>query len=256
MRPAALPSPHPHRTLTAPSPHPHPTLTPHSPHPHRTARRGRLARGQLDENASTVALLAEHGYEDLVEAAYLLATTLPKNISIPLEPGGSSTAINTTLERLVQHLHEAQPVELASLPRQEAWLRGRTVKAWANWSEALADHVTFTRQWLSMLDAYVGPNAIEASCIEAVMLTVNSVNACPFCSGLHLDLGRMAGLSSPTKLNSAKSTDDSVSYCGNASNRPAVAYARVFAMADGRGQREVVGESDNLARPCPIRRGS
>ena len=45
--------------------------------------------------------------------------------------------------------------------RQEAWLRGRSVKAWANWAEVLSDHRIFAQQWLTICSAYVGPNALE-----------------------------------------------------------------------------------------------
>ena len=41
-------------------------------------------------NAAT--LLAEHGFEDLTEVAYLLSTSVPARISVPFQPGASTQA--------------------------------------------------------------------------------------------------------------------------------------------------------------------
>ena len=44
-----------------------------------------------------------------------------------------------------------------------------------------------------LADYVVAGFALEPAAIEAVMLTMNSVNACPYCTGLHGQLARTAG---------------------------------------------------------------
>lgn len=184
-----------------------------------------------------VSLLAENGWEDLQDAAYLLSNSVPQRISVPLDPGGSAASIASSLDRLRTLLATAEPVVRADMPSQETWLRSRSSKAWGSWKEALSDHRTFLQQWPSIVDAYVGPNALEPSLAEAVMLTINSVNLCSFCSGLHCDLGRMAGLQWPMRLNAAKSAEEAAGLCNDPLHVPGVRYARIFAMYDGSGQK-------------------
>jgi hypothetical protein len=113
-------------------------------------------------------------------------------------------------------------------------------KAWGSWAEALADHRTFLAAWPRILGAYVGPWSLGALQIEAMMITINSVNQCTFCSGLHCELGRMAGIPQPLRLNQAKTAEECTALSGasTAEHRAAVAYARAFAVCDGRGKRE------------------
>ena len=54
------------------------------------------------------------------------------------------------------------------------------------------DHIRFMSELLHYLGAYVGPRALAPPTIESVMVTMNSVNTCPYCSGLHDELARMA----------------------------------------------------------------
>jgi len=42
------------------------------------------------------------------------------------------------------------------------------------------------------LGAYAGPRALAPTTIESIMVTMNTVNTCPYCSGLHDELFRMA----------------------------------------------------------------
>lgn len=101
------------------------------------------------------------------------------------------------------------------------------------WSPAgfLADH----REVLSRLPrialAYVGPHAVTPRINESVMVTVNSVNACPYCEGLHGQLARMAGVEEPGRLMKAGSERE----CRQLVDDPAISFARVFAEHDGRG---------------------
>ena len=78
--------------------------------------------------------------------------------------------------------------------------------------------MTIAGQLPAYLGAYVGPKAALAPKLtEAIMLTMNSVDACPYCTGLHGELARMAG------------TDDETY-----ASAP-VAFAKVFAAEAGRG---------------------
>lgn len=94
-----------------------------------------------------------------------------------------------------------------------------------------ADHRMVFRNLLRIAGAYIGPNAVEPELNEAVMVTVNSVNSCPYCEGLHGELARMAGVAEPEQLMSAKS----LSECTKVVDDPAIVYARTFAEQDGRG---------------------
>lgn len=110
---------------------------------------------------------------------------------------------------------------------------GYTKKTWTA-AGCLADHRRVASQLLRILGAYVGPSSIEAKLNEAVMVTVNSVNSCPYCKGLHGELARMAGVDDPMGLMDAQS----VSECRERVDEPAITYARVFAEQDGRGEVE------------------
>ena len=90
------------------------------------------------------------------------------------------------------------------------------------------------RNLLRIAGAYVGPNSVDPELNEAVMVTVNSVNSCPYCEGLHGELARMAGVDDPSGLMQAKS----LSECTKIVDDPAIVYARTFAENDGRGAPE------------------
>ncbi|KAL3776629.1 hypothetical protein ACHAW5_000886 [Stephanodiscus triporus] len=99
------------------------------------------------------------------------------------------------------------------------------------WSTLLRDHTRFFSVLPSYLLAYVGPSStsLVPKTIESVMLTVNSHNACPYCTGLHGQLARMAGIDAPPDPSD-----------------PAVKYARTFALESGRGG-DVESSYDELA---------
>ena len=81
----------------------------------------------------------------------------------------------------------------------------------------LNDAPTLAGQLPAYLGAYVGPRAaLPPTTTEAVMLTMNAVDPCPYCTGLHGELARMAGTSD----------DDYES--------PPVTYAKAFAAEAGR----------------------
>lgn len=67
------------------------------------------------------------------------------------------------------------------------------------------------------------------------MVTVNSVNDCPYCEGLHGQLARIAGVDHYDKLQKAKTDEESFKAFRN---ETALVYARVFAENRGRGEQE------------------
>ena len=74
----------------------------------------------------------------------------------------------------------------------------------------------------------IGPNSIEPRLNESIMVTVNSVKQCPYCTGLHGELARMAGVEEPSKLNEASSVEE----CLELIDENAIQYARIFAETD------------------------
>lgn len=95
----------------------------------------------------------------------------------------------------------------------------------------LADHRDVILSLPRIAGAYVGPNAVDPHLNESVMVTVNSVNSCPFCEGLHGELARMAGVEDPDGLMNAGSADECRTYVDD----PAISFARAFAEENGRG---------------------
>jgi len=106
-------------------------------------------------------------------------------------------------------------------------------KVWPSLCRCLADHVEVARRIPKILDAYVGPNAIKPQLNEAIMVTVNSVNDCPYCTGLHGELARMAGVQEAPELMKAKSAKQ----CRKILDSPAISFARSFTENDGRGEK-------------------
>lgn len=91
----------------------------------------------------------------------------------------------------------------------------KTGKIWVT-SSFTRDHCRFAYELLHYLGAYVGPRALKPTTIEAVMVTVNSINTCPYCTGLHGELARMANTVVDKKT-------------------PEVKFATTFATEAGRG---------------------
>lgn len=92
----------------------------------------------------------------------------------------------------------------------------KTGKLWTT-STFTRDHTRLAWELPSYLGAYVNPfTSIEPQTIESIMMTVNSINTCPYCTGLHGQLLRTTGLEKPTASN-------------------AVDFAKTFAEESGRG---------------------
>eukprot|EP00277_Geminigera_cryophila_P038405 CAMPEP_0173113310 /NCGR_PEP_ID=MMETSP1102-20130122/46760_1 /TAXON_ID=49646 /ORGANISM="Geminigera sp., Strain Caron Lab Isolate" /LENGTH=270 /DNA_ID=CAMNT_0014014993 /DNA_START=1 /DNA_END=813 /DNA_ORIENTATION=+ len=96
----------------------------------------------------------------------------------------------------------------------------------------LQDHVDVMKSIPKILDGYVGPNKIDPKISESCMLAVNSVNSCAFCTSLHGELGRMAGLEN--KGESINTATDAAAL-KKVSSDPMVVYARKFGECNGRG---------------------
>ncbi|KAJ1418332.1 hypothetical protein B484DRAFT_400510 [Ochromonadaceae sp. CCMP2298] len=94
------------------------------------------------------------------------------------------------------------------------------VKTWTL-RTCLRDHRTILSKLPQILGAYVGPNSIEPKTNEAVMLAVNALNDCPYCTGLHGELARMAA----NPLGQSSSTE----------GEAILKFAKTFSKNDGRG---------------------
>lgn len=101
------------------------------------------------------------------------------------------------------------------------------------WSTLLRDHTRFVSILPNYLFAYILPGyKLKPTTIESIMLTVNSYNTCPYCTGLHGELARMSGLDGDTIIDSGSSSDAT----DNETNvSEEVKYAQTFAIESGRG---------------------
>ena len=108
----------------------------------------------------------------------------------------------------------------SALHRLRGGEQPKTGKLWTI-STFTRDHVRFLAELPHYLGAYLGPRALPPAMIEAVMVTVNSINTCPYCTGLHGQLARMA-----------KSSDAEM-------KSPAVKFATTFALEGGRGAKVI-----------------
>ena len=86
-----------------------------------------------------------------------------------------------------------------------------------SWGTLIRDHTRFLAMLPGYLAVYTMPGwRLPPKVIESVMVTMNTVNACPYCDGLHGQLARMAGV-------------DDVD-----ATLPAVVYATTFDNESGR----------------------
>lgn len=96
----------------------------------------------------------------------------------------------------------------------------KTGKIWSTWPIFFREHTRFMLELPSYLGAYIAPGrALDPATVESVMVTCNSVNTCPYCTGLHGQLARMAGAEPDAQA-------------------PAIKYAATFAHESGRGADE------------------
>ena len=123
--------------------------------------------------------------------------------------------------------------QLPTLPAPDVIKTGKVF----TWTTLLQDHTRFITILPAYLLAYVGGvgpfkqySSLPPRTIESVMLTMNSINTCPYCTGLHGQLGRMAGISNVNGNNGGVGVDTS-----NHLEVQAVKYAKTFALQSGRG---------------------
>ena len=103
----------------------------------------------------------------------------------------------------------------------------RTSKLWT-WKTLLRDHTRFLSMLPNYLAAYIIPGySLTPTTIESVMVTMNTINTCPYCTGLHGQLARMAGVDKPNPSDAE------------------VVYATAFAHESGRGS-DVSSSYDTL----------
>jgi len=111
----------------------------------------------------------------------------------------------------------------------------RTSKLWT-WNTLLRDHTRFVSMLPNYLAAYIIPGySLKPTTIESVMVTMNTINTCPYCTGLHGQLARMAGVDKPNQSD------------------PEVIYATAFAHESGRGS-DVAASYDTLVSKVGSRR--
>ena len=115
----------------------------------------------------------------------------------------------------------------------------KTGKIWT-WPTLIRDHTRFVSILPGYLGAYIpvlglgggfAGSVLPWYKIEEILVTMNnSCNTCPYCTGLHGQLARMAGVSTATATaTAATKTDD------EETSDPALVYARAFAIESGRG---------------------
>jgi len=77
-------------------------------------------------------------------------------------------------------------------------------KMWT-WQSALQDHVRILQH---LHYFFITPFILTGKQAETTSLSVNSANKCPYCTGLHGELGRINGVDDPKKANETGESDD------------------------------------------------
>ena len=70
-------------------------------------------------------------------------------------------------------------------------------KIWT-WQGSFQDHIRFL---IHLPFFFIGSITLPPKAVESIHLSVNSVNRCPFCTGLHCEIGRIAGLENVSVIN-------------------------------------------------------
>ena len=152
----------------------------------------------------------------------------------------AASALAETKSYAAAHaVHVAHSSAILSAPRRRAArppliaITTHRYKTWRSVPLVVREHIIFGKQLGNYLGSYVGPRALEPRLNEAIMNTMNSVNTCPYCTGLHGELGRMAG------INSYAIVEGSAGMARTAKqvSSPAIAYTKAFAEGCGAGWR-------------------
>jgi len=112
----------------------------------------------------------------------------------------------------------------------QAALDGPTGNKWT-FTTCIADHIDLFLNDGTLLTAYMGCPSVPPPELEAIMVVVNSANDCPYCTGLHGELARMAGVTEAKQLACVKTADEAKTVGG----LPSLQFSRVFAESGGRG---------------------
>ncbi|GMH71132.1 hypothetical protein TrLO_g13270 [Triparma laevis f. longispina] len=117
---------------------------------------------------------------------------------------------------------------------------------WTDLTTCLNDHKDFL---LSLPLITLSALTLSPSEGETVHLSVNSVTSCPYCTGLHGNLGRMAGLNSDA-IENAKSDSECASKAGE--HGGIALYAREFAFKgyDKNGENILAEKMGSLKAKC------
>ncbi|GFH58270.1 hypothetical protein CTEN210_14746 [Chaetoceros tenuissimus] len=91
------------------------------------------------------------------------------------------------------------------------------------WETYVQNHTRFLAMLPGYFSAYIIPGrTIKPKDVETVMVTMNnSLSSCPYCTGLHGQLARMAGLSMDAEQDPSN---------------PYVTFSKTFALNSGRGE--------------------
>ena len=119
----------------------------------------------------------------------------------------------------------------------------KTGKIWT-WPTLIRDHTRFVSILPGYLGAYIpvpvlgmggAAGVLPSKKIEQILVTMNnSYNTCPYCTGLHGQLARMAGYVSTATAASASASG--ATKMDDETSDPALAFAKTFAIESGRGQ--------------------
>ena len=96
---------------------------------------------------------------------------------VTMVAAGTSASIVGTSASVVKR----QPVAALHRLRGGGGEPEKTGKVWTL-NTFTRDHCRIASHLPSYLGSYIGPNMLDAKTIELVMLTVNSINTCPFCT--------------------------------------------------------------------------
>ena len=112
-------------------------------------------------------------------------------------------------------------------------------KSWT-WEGSLKDHVRVLK---NLPFFFVAPLVLKPEQCETVHISVNSVLGCPYCTDLHCELGRMAGLLDSYGLMRTGNfgASEEIEACGVFSE-----FGRIFAQHEGRGE-DVKQKYDDIA---------
>lgn len=158
---------------------------------------------------------------------------LPRQLQGKTTPYSPVSFFSSTSQLKAPPASEQEPEHRPSNPAPAA---ART-KIWS-FDSFFDDHTKVFRVLPKLISAYA-TDPIDPVLNEAVMLTVNSVNDCSYCTGLHGPLAKMAGINQVEidRLEKGNSTAAAAHESQSATERETrdivLRYAREFALSSG-----------------------